>query len=86
MISGAKAPDSGDTSADDMGTMAAVPLKVRPAAQDNARLPFFTGCSPGRVFAGGLFTGRMLSWLRGHPPGGPPEWPPARPIGADLVR
>lgn len=58
--------------------MAAVPLKVRAAAQDNARLPFFTGCSPGRVFPGGLFTGPVLSWL--------PEWPPARPIGADLVR
>ena len=37
-----------------MGTMAAVPLKVRPGAQDNARTPFFTGCSPGR----------MLSWGR----------------------
>jgi len=82
MISGAKAPDSGDTSADDMGTMAAVPLKVRPAAQDNARLPFFMGCSPGRAFTGGVFTGRVLTWLRVHPPG----CPPARPIAADLVR
>jgi hypothetical protein len=65
-----------------MGTMAAVPLKVRPATQDNARLPFFTGCSPGCAFTGGTFTGRVLAWLRVHPPG----CPPTRPIAADLVR
>ena len=34
--------------ADDMGTMAARPFKVRPGTPDNARASFFTGYSPGR--------------------------------------
>jgi len=52
--------------ADDMGTMAAVPLKVRPGAQDNARAPFFTGCSPGRMPTWGRSPRRGATRLNVH--------------------